>query len=71
MADRASDVEDFPRLGGVLDPINEQFHEDYARARDQAELEGPVLVLLGDELTLLRENDRKPRVFAFSPRVLV
>lgn len=64
-----AEVEDFPRLGGVLDPINEQFHADYARARDQAELDGPVLVLLGDELTLLRARDQKPRVFPFSPRV--
>jgi hypothetical protein len=65
----AHEHEDFPRLGGVLDPINEQFHDDYALARDLAELDGPVLVLLGDELTLLRENDREPRVFTFSPRV--
>ncbi len=61
--------DDFPRLGGALDPINERFHADYARARDEAELEGPVLVLLGDELTLLRPSEAKPRVFPFSPRV--
>ncbi|HET6585666.1 MAG TPA: hypothetical protein VFG69_19540 [Nannocystaceae bacterium] len=69
MGGARSESEDFPRLGGALDPINEQFHADYARARDEAELAGPVLVLLGDELTLLRPDDERPRVFPFSPRV--
>ncbi len=40
-------------LGDALGPIDEAFHAGYADARDAAAQDGPVLVLLGDELTLV------------------
>jgi hypothetical protein len=57
-----------PRIGGPLDPINDAFHEDYARVRDASVLDQPVLVLLGDELTLVRAEGER-RVFVVTPRV--
>ncbi len=57
-----------PHIGGALDPINDAFHDEYARARDGVGLEAPVLVLLGDELTLVRDAQRR-QTLAFTPRV--
>lgn len=57
-----------PRIGGPLDPINDAFHEDYARVRDASVLDEPVLVLLGDELTLVQAGGAT-RVFAVTPRI--
>lgn len=42
-----------PPLGDALGPIDDTFHAGYADARDAAAQDGPVLVLLGDELTLV------------------
>lgn len=59
-----------PHIGGPLDPINDAFHDDYAQARAQAERRAPVLVLLGDELTLVHGDPERPRaVLSVTPRV--
>ncbi|MBC8069049.1 MAG: hypothetical protein IAG13_12005, partial [Deltaproteobacteria bacterium] len=63
--DRAAEL---PRIGGPLDAVNESFHDDYARARTQAEQVGPIVVLLGDELTLVRGDDSDPEVRSVTPR---
>lgn len=46
-----------PPLGDALGPIDDAFHAGYADARDAAAQDGPVLVLLGDELTLVDGDD--------------
>ncbi|HWB74921.1 MAG TPA: hypothetical protein VG755_08190 [Nannocystaceae bacterium] len=62
------DGSQIPRIGGPLDGINDAFHDDYARVRDASVLADPVLVLLGDTLTLVQAGGAT-RTFDVTPRV--
>lgn len=48
-----------------LDAVNEQFHEAHEAARNQARHDGPVLVVLADELIVFVDGAR--RAYSFSP----
>ena len=47
------------RIGGPLDQANDTFHEAYGATRDERTEEGPILVLLGDDLTVVRGDARE------------
>ncbi len=70
MDDAAETRVEPPRIGEPLDPLNDGFHAEYGRARDSAAREGPVLVLIGDELTLVRgDASAPPRTSTVARRV--
>ena len=48
----------FARTGSALDDVNESFHDAYDSAREKAELDAPVIVVLGDSLLLFRRGER-------------
>lgn len=54
------------QVGAPLDAINDQFHEAYGDARAEVEDEAPVVVVLADELVLLRRGERS--LHPFTPR---
>lgn len=69
MPEATDGTAELPRIGGPLDAVNDAFHGDYGRARDRAAAHGgPVLVLLGDELTLWRGRGSEPEVQDVTPR---
>lgn len=49
-----------------LDELNERFHAAYGREREAAHSEGPVFVVVADQLILFRAEER--HAFSFSPR---
>ncbi len=53
MADSAENPP-IARVDGPLDAVNDAFHESYDRTRADAEEDGPILVVLADELVLVR-----------------
>lgn len=56
-----------PPIGGPLDDVNGAFHERYDDARTQAEVDAPVFVLCGDDLTVFHRGGE--RSVAVTPRV--
>ena len=54
-------------VGGPLDEVNAAFHDSYGDARRNAELGGPILLVLADALVLYRGERRDE--LRFSPRV--
>lgn len=50
----------------ALDEINQGFHTLYDAARDQKREDGPVFVVLADDLVVFQRGERK--AFSFSPR---
>ena len=59
-----TDMTDIP---APLDALNEAFHEQYDQAREEAEREVPVLVVLADELVVFRRGRRE--AFQVTPPV--
>ncbi|MEO5727002.1 MAG: hypothetical protein ABI134_10340 [Byssovorax sp.] len=53
-------------VGGPLDGINDDFHNNYEAARTQARHEVPVFVVLADDLLLFHQGRRA--TWSFSPR---
>jgi hypothetical protein len=49
-----------------LDDINDQFHATYDQARSAASYDGPVFIVLADELVIMQQGKRE--AFSFSPR---
>jgi hypothetical protein len=47
--------------------VNDRFHESYDGAREEAKLDGPVFVVLADELVVFRRHER--RELAITPRI--
>ena len=64
----AVDGSQIPRIGGPLDRINDAFHDGYACVREASVLAEPVLVLLGDTLTLAQSGGAT-RTFEVTPRL--
>ena len=57
----------WPRVGGPLDGVNEGFHAAYDGARVEAALDAPVFVVHGDSLFVLRRGQR--RELSLTPRL--
>ena len=55
------------RVDTPLDRVNDGFHASYDEAREQAELDAPVFVILADTLVLFRRRGRQ--AFSFTPRI--
>ncbi len=56
-------------MGGALatlDQLDDEFHEAYARARNQVAEEDPVFVVLANDLVFFHHGER--RAWSFSPR---
>jgi hypothetical protein len=56
-----------PSVDGPLDRVNDAFHEFYEAAREIAETEPPIIVVLADSLVLFRDAQR--RELSYSPRL--
>ena len=54
------------RVEGPLDSVNDAFHDAYDGARDEAEADAPVFVVLADALIVHRRGERNSTTF--SPR---
>jgi hypothetical protein len=54
----------WPPIGGPLDDVNDDFHRSYDAARAVAEDAAPVLIVLGDVLSLHRRGARDEVVIA-------
>jgi hypothetical protein len=54
------------QLASPLDDVNDAFHDSYGQARDRAQLDGPVFVLLSDTLIVFQRGER--RALSFTPR---
>lgn len=55
------------RVDTPLDRVNDGFHAFYDDAREQAELDAPVFIILADTLVLFRGQERQ--AFSFTPRL--
>jgi hypothetical protein len=55
-----------PGVDPPLDDINDRFHASYDRARNAASRDGPVFIVLADELIIFRNDERE--ALSFSPR---
>lgn len=56
----------FAKVDGPLDAVNDDFHGTYGEARHDAKYDGPVFVVVADELIVFQRGQRSAH--SFSPR---
>jgi len=61
-----TDAPPLASTGGSLDQVNEGFHAVYGEARHAAKQDGPVFVVVADQLVVFRDGKRT--AYSFSPR---